>query len=99
MGIYLGVAFGSPGYKGQFNFGIINRWPKFTLKWGAYRPRRFEIKGRLCSLLVSGRWGQPAAGKNKLIGGDVVTGFEKVRDLRFTILNSLRHHQTGSAVS
>lgn len=47
-GIYLGVAFGSPGYKGQFNFGIENIGGlKFTLEMGSRIAHAmfFEIKG------------------------------------------------------
>lgn len=48
-GIYLGAAFGSPGYRGPFNFGLMNLGGhKFTLELGARFAHAgfFEIKGK-----------------------------------------------------
>lgn len=48
-GVYLFSAFGGPGYKGQFNFGLMNLGGlKFTLEMGARIAHFvfFEVKGK-----------------------------------------------------
>ena len=48
-GVYLFTAYGGPGYKGQFNFGIMNLGRlKFTLEMGARFAHVgfFEVKGK-----------------------------------------------------
>jgi len=48
-GVYLFTAYGGPGYKGQFNFGIMNLGGlKFTLEMGARfaHVAFFEVKGK-----------------------------------------------------